>query len=103
MVPLQRQNGSQQRRKNVSDEANECQEQGPFRLEQVLSDPRKSCFPCGNWKEKQCSTPGPQPLTLASLQTAPGKPLTPRHVKGKFQYWLNRVETFVGNEMQICC
>lgn len=48
MVVLQRHSGSQQRRKNVSDEKNKCQEQGPLRLDQVLLDPRESHFPYGN-------------------------------------------------------
>lgn len=41
----------------------------------------------------------PQHQAPASLQIAPGKPLTPQHVKGKFQCLLNRVccnETFVA-------
>lgn len=52
MVVLQRHSGSQQRRKNVSDEKNKRQEQGPLRLDQVLLDPRESHFPygnCGGW------------------------------------------------------
>lgn len=75
MLLLQRQNGSQRRRKNVSDEKNKCQEQGPFRLEQVPSHPRQSHFPYGNWVGVQgwrvflkCATMGPEPQTPASLQ-----------------------------------
>lgn len=115
MVLLQRQNGSQQRRKKFSDEKNTCQEQGPFRWEQVLWVLRQSHFPCGNWEMwkksfKKCPTPGPHPQIAAGLQTSPGKPMTPWHVKGKFQYLLNRVETFVAMKCRsavsvnlLCC
>lgn len=113
MVLFQRQNGSQQRRKNVSDEKNKCQKQGPFRWEQVLSDPRESHIPYRNLGVRGFKKRPHQALSLRHLhdyRTSQEKPLTLWHVKGKFQYLFNRVETFVAMKCRsavsmnlLCC
>lgn len=118
MVLLRRQNGSQQRRKNVSDEKNKCQEQGPFRLEQSPFRSKRVSLPI--WKPGRGAGWGGHlknvphwALSLRHLQVcraSRGEPLTLWHAKGKFQYLLNRVETFVAMKCRsavsvnlLCC